>query len=133
MAKAPGKNPSRGGEQFASRGAGGQELHVLAVIVGGFFSGTPDHQDGNLRDARRQFVDEGGTGHSRQAQAYNNQSKSLLEAGFLHANEGRAGVGNTLHTGELALESRATEMSLEGVVVDEKDGCPDARFRGRRR
>ena len=78
---------------------------MRTVVIGGLFSATPDHQDGHPRKAGREFVHESRTGHSRQAQADDHQSKSLLEVGFLHANEGLAGVGNAFYAGKLALES----------------------------
>ena len=133
MAEALGEHPSRSRTQFVSRSTGGQEGHLRAVVIGGFFSGTSDHQDGHSRNAGRQFAHEGRPRHPRQAQAYNHQGKPLLEVVFLNADEGRAGVGNALYADELALESRTTEMSLEWIVVDEKDGSPDSRIGGGRR
>lgn len=133
MAQAAGKNPSRGGEEFASQSAGREEIYLRTAIIGGLFAGTPDHQDRHLRHPGCQLGHKGGTGDPRQAQTDDHQGKSLLEVGFIHANECRAGVSNTLYAGELGFEGGATEMGLKGIVNDEKDGCPVTRFGGRRR
>jgi hypothetical protein len=110
-------------EHLFRRLGSSQEANIWTGIEIGLLAGTPQHKNGDRRQAQCEFGNEGGAAETGPIQADDHKPKPLCKVGLLYQDERFGDIGSALNVAEVTLEHGPAHVSPEWVVVDQQNSC----------